>query len=164
MTSEDEALPAEGRRRSSATRLVIGFAAAGVVVTLGLAVAIALVARDRATEVEKGQVAEIASITARGVVEPRVTDGLLRGDSEAVASVDEAVRAAVLSESLVRVKIWDETGRVVYSDDRSQLGQVFPLNDGERAALTGVDQRAGVIDTSEPENASEAQFGRLLEI
>ena len=150
--------------RSSAARLVIGFAAAGVVVTLGLAVAIGLVARDQAIEVEKGQVAEIASITARGVVEPRVTDGLLRGDPEAVAAVDEAVRTAVLGDSLVRVKIWDGTGRVVYSDDRSQLGQVFPLEDDERAALAGVDQRAGVNDTTEPENASEASYGRLLEI
>jgi two-component system, NarL family, sensor kinase len=150
--------------RSSATRLVIGFAAAGVVVTLGLAVAIALVARQQAIEVEKGQVAEIASITARGVVEPRVSDGLLRGDPEAVAAVDDAVRTAVLSDSLVRVKIWDGTGRVVYSDDGAQVGQVFPLDDGELAALTGVDQRAGVNDTSEPENASEAPFGRLLEI
>ena len=79
--------------RSSAARLVIGFAAAGVVVTLGLAVAIGLVARDQAIEVEKGQVAEIASITARGVVEPRVTDGLLRGDPEAVAAAPGPVVA-----------------------------------------------------------------------
>lgn len=141
----------------TATRLVAGFTAAGVLVTLGLAVVIGLVARERATVVAIDQVAQIATATAHGVVEPRLTDGLLTADPMAVADVDAAVRSAVLGHSLVGVTIWDADGRIVYSDDPGSIGQRFDLDAGERRALTGESQEAGVTESGDGS-------GRALEV
>lgn len=145
------------RSWSTATRLIAGFTGAGVLVTLGLAVVIGLVARDRATVLAIDQVAQIATATAHGVVEPRLTDGLLTGDPAAVADVDAAVRSAVLGHSLVGVIIWDADGRIVYSDDRGSIGQRFDLDEDERRALTGVSQAAGVTESGDGS-------GRALEV
>src|SRR5687767_12847833 len=49
---------------------------------------------------------ELTRITGKGIVEPALTDGLVRGDARSIARVDRVVRERVLSDSLVRVKIW----------------------------------------------------------
>lgn len=151
--------PPPGRRlfRATAPRLVAGFTAAGVLVTLGLAVAIALMARERATVVAIDQVTQIATATAHGVVEPQLTDGLLSGDPDAIHAVDDAVRRAVLGHSLFRVNVWDADGRIVYSDRPDEIGERHDLDAGELRALRGAEQQAGVAEDG-------SGSGRVLEV
>ncbi len=162
--------PPTGQRRprasgpASAGRLVARFTVAGVLVMVGLAVAIALVARTRATEVATNQVSDITWVTAKGVVEPLLTDQAVAGDPAALAALDVAMHRYVLSGSLVRVKIWSADGRVVYSDAPVLIGQRFDLEDNERGALLEGGRDADVSDLSRPENNQETQFGRLLEV
>jgi signal transduction histidine kinase len=70
----------------------------------------------------------------------------------------------VLGGSLVRVKIWDEDGRILYSDAAPLIGKQFALGLDELRALGQGDSVAGVSDLEEPENALEADFGKLLEV
>ncbi|GAA4849192.1 hypothetical protein GCM10023201_46570 [Actinomycetospora corticicola] len=152
--------PPPARRRwfrATAPRLVAGFTVAGLLVTLGLAVAIALVARAQATDAAIDRVTQLASVTAHGVVEPRLSDALLDADPEAIERVDDAVTRAVLGDSLIRVLVWDRDGRILYSDHREEIGDRHRLDPDELRVLDGDDASAGVA-----EDGSGA--GRVLEV
>jgi signal transduction histidine kinase len=65
----------------------------------------------------------------------------------------------------VRVKIWDASGRIVYSDEPSLVGQRFDLPADERAVLQAAGRTvAEVTDLDEPENREERHFGKLLQV
>ena len=129
-----------------------------------LAVGTALVARAQANHQAVEEAQRTTWVVAHAVAEPLLVPGIANGDADALAALDTAVRRFVLSESLVRVKIWDADGRILYSDAAALIGQRFALDPDELAAL---DQGEGVADVSalgRPENALEAGFGELLEV
>jgi signal transduction histidine kinase len=64
---------------------------------------------------------------------------------------------------LVRIKVWDDAGRVIYSNNPAQVGKRFPISDELRTALDG--QRAmDVSNLTETENVGDRQgHSSLLE-
>lgn len=103
--------------------------------------------------------------SATWAVEPALTDGVLRGDPVALARLDNVVRERVLQESsVVRVKIWDRSGRVVYSDEPRLIGARYPIAPDELDELRDNRIHAHVSDLSKPENRFERSFGKLLEV
>jgi two-component system, NarL family, sensor kinase len=156
--------PTEPHEVGTAARLLVKFTAAGVVVVVLLAVAIALVARSQATDKAVGEAERIAWTAAHAVAEPLLTAGLTSADPGASATLDAAVRRYVLGGSLVRVKIWDGTGRILYSDAVPLIGQRFELGAEERTALEQGGADAEASDLTRPENALERGFGELLEV
>jgi signal transduction histidine kinase len=106
-------------------------------------------------------------IAAVGSVEPVITDGLLREKPSALAAVDRVVQERVLSRpdnAIVRVKIWDSTGRIVYSDEPALIGKRYPLSPQEQADFRTGRVEAQVSDVSKPENRFERRMGKLLEV
>ena len=104
-------------------------------------------------------------IAAEGSVEPVLSDALVRGDPRALASLDRVIQERVLSDpSIVRVKLWDRSGRVVYSDEPRLLGARYPMSAHDLAEFAGSRVDAEVTDLSKPENRFEREFGRLLEV
>jgi signal transduction histidine kinase len=102
-------------------------------------------------------------ITAQGTVEPVLSSGVLQGKPRALAVVDNAVQNRVLSdESIVRVKIWDRSGRIVYSDEPRLIGARYPGN--AEVEFETTKPQAEVSDLSKPENRFERGAGRLLEV
>src|SRR4051794_20240855 len=57
---------------------------------------------------------EVAQIAGEGIVSPAISSTLMRGDPSAVARMDRVVRRRVLRNPVVRVKLWDAGGRIVY--------------------------------------------------
>jgi two-component system, NarL family, sensor kinase len=106
----------------------------------------------------------IARVQGLGVVQPELTDPLLLGDAEALAELDRVIRTRVLDARTVRVKIWDSTGRIVYSDEPRLIGETFPLGTDEQGALRSNLVNSEVSDLSRPENRYERSFGQLLEV
>jgi two-component system NarL family sensor kinase len=103
-------------------------------------------------------------VKAQGFVEPAVTNGLLTGQSAAVSKIETVVRRDVLDDSLVRVKIWNRDGTIVYSDEPLLIGSRYTLAADDLAALdTGV-ILADVSDLTKPENRFERAQGKLLEV
>jgi two-component system NarL family sensor kinase len=105
-----------------------------------------------------------ALVRAQGVVEPAVTNGLLTGQPAAVAAVAHVVESAVLDKSLVRVKIWNREGAIVYSDEAALEGKRYKLGADELAALDKGEIQADVSDLSAPENHYERSQKKLLEV
>src|SRR4030088_57523 len=119
--------------------------------------------RDAIGEAQKSA-QEIATVQGTGIVEPVLTDSLLSGDPNAIAALDQVVRARVLDARTMRVKIWDSSGRILYSDERRLIGQVFELGPNELEALrTGLSD-SYISDLTKPENRYERTFGQLLEV
>ncbi|HET6481849.1 MAG TPA: histidine kinase, partial [Actinoplanes sp.] len=135
----------------------------GLVVLAGMAALLAMAA-DRAGEDQATQAAgEVAWITAKAVVEPRLDARLLVGDPAALADLHDTVRRYVLHGSLVRVKLWDDTGKIIYSDRAELIGTRWPLEGEEMAALRGQTIDSEISDSSRPENRYERVEGKLLE-
>lgn len=138
---------------------------AGALVVLAAVALVGVAASRRLAEAEAvNDAAKTANLLADAVVQPAVSEALLTGDASAVAAVDQVVRANVLDGSIVRVKIWDPTGRILYSDEPALIGQRFPLGAEEQGVLTDPQTRADVSDLTAPENRFERGRGQLLEV
>jgi len=106
---------------------------------------------------------ELTALTGNGIVGPAVTPALLRGDKSAIARMDDAVHR-VTGGAVVRVKLWDRRGRVVYSDEHRLIGTRHPLAGDERDSLLTGKSEAEISDLAEPENKFERRYGKLMEV
>jgi hypothetical protein len=61
------------------------------------------------------------------LVETRLPAGVLTGDPEALRRLDDLVQSAILGDQVVRVKLWSEDGRILYSDEPALIGDRFDL-------------------------------------
>lgn len=151
-----------GRRPPTARSVVLlfalGSAAAIAVAVVGGYFALRSVAVDEAKRETRTRVQE-----AGGLVEANLPDGLLTGKPAAVGAVDDVVVARVLSNSIVRVKIWSAGGRVLYSDDPAQIGRRYALGAGEQELLRDGGAEVEVSDLSRPENVLDRGQGDLIE-
>ncbi|MFQ6001830.1 MAG: HD-GYP domain-containing protein [Anaerolineae bacterium] len=85
-------------------------------------------------------------------------------DSDSYAEIDRVVREAVLSESIVRVKIWNTRGVVVYSNATDLVGRSFPVEEDLERALDG-EFAMKISDLTAEEHVEErGKFARLMEI
>jgi two-component system, NarL family, sensor kinase len=151
---------------ASVPRAVLTFALLGLVVLALIGVAGTVVLRRLATDQALDQARAFTRLSAR-VVERRVTDGLLTGDAGASAQVAAAVFDFVLSDPespVVRVKIWDPNGTIVYSDETRLIGETYTLGAEEREALRRQGVSAELSDLDKPENRFDRSFGQLLEV
>jgi signal transduction histidine kinase len=149
---------------ASTAGLVARFTAAGVAVLLALAALIALAARDAGTEQATEAAGQVTWVTAKGVVEPRMDAKVIAGDPLALAEFHEAMQEYVLQGSLVRIKLWDADGTVVYSDEQRLRGQRYPLDASKLEALRQQHTASEVSDLGKPENQYEIGHGKLLEV
>jgi signal transduction histidine kinase len=145
-------------------RVFLQVVAAALVVLVAVALVGVFASRRLAEAEAVTDAAKTADLLANAVAQPALTDGLLTGTPAAVAAMDKAIRAHVLGESIVRVKIWDPTGLILYSDAPALIGQRFPLGAEERDVLTHPVVRADVSDLSAPENRLERGQGKLLQV
>lgn len=150
-------------RRSVALEVGV-FVLAGAVALAIVGVATSIAAHRVGEREAIADVRTSTVIVAQGVVAPAITDGLVDGDPEAIARIDEVVRGAVLDEDLVRVKLWTAEGTVVYSDEPALVGESFGLDPEELDAMATGRIEAEVSDLAQPENRYERQFDELLEV
>jgi two-component system, NarL family, sensor kinase len=140
------------------------FVAAGLIALIIVALATAVASR-RVGQREAIANARTTTVTkAQGIVASALTDAAMDGSPADLARVDAAVRSDVLDRSLVRVKLWDENGKIVYSDEPRLIGQTYDLGDDERSAFTSGKIEAEVSDLGKPENLYERDQGKLLEV
>ncbi len=148
----------------SVGRLVLRYAVTGLLALVIVAVAMALVSRELGTRSAIEDAVRITSLTAGVAVEPALDDGILTGDPTVLAELDRIVREEVLRGSLIRVKIWDPDGTILYSDEGRLIGDQFELGADELQALQTGQPEADISDLSEPENRFEEPARELLEV
>lgn len=149
---------------ASVSRAVMQFIVAGVVALALVAVGTTLLSRRAARAEALRDARTLTGVLATKVIGPNLSDGVLSGDPTAMARLDAVVRARVLLEPVVRVKVWTPAGRIVYSDERRLIGSTYELGAHEQEALRLGLTKADVSDLSEPENRFERAAGPLLEV
>jgi diguanylate cyclase (GGDEF)-like protein len=112
---------------------------------------------------------ESAQLIARLGIQPRLTPRDLRDglSAQGVRELDEQLRARSVRSDLARIKIWNNRGRIVYSDDHALIGR-SPSTSGDddlHDALAGAPDPAEVVTPRlGTETASEVGLGRLVEV
>jgi len=92
-----------------------------------------------------------------------LTDGILRGKKAALRKVDDLVQGEVLSNSVIRVKVWSRDGTILYSDQPQLIGKRYQLAPDEKELFAKGGAEAELSDLSRPENRFERQERKLLE-
>ena len=145
-------------------RPVAQFALAGLVVLAVFGAAAVLALRSLAHDEALRDARQFAELAGQGIVEPAIEPALLEGDAAAIAGVDRVVNERVLGERVVRVKLWDGDGRIVYADEPRLIGSRFPLDESKREVLQAGTTRAELSDLAGPENRFEQGLGDLYEV
>ncbi len=160
-----DATAASGARDPSLSRLFARFALSGLLAMVVIGAAAFVLVRRSATSDAITQAKGVTQLAGRGIIAPVITPATLRGDPVALARLDRVVRQRILNRTpIVRVKIWDASGRVIYSDAHSIIGKVFPLGQDELETLRGGGTQADESDLSRSENTTERGFKRLVEV
>jgi signal transduction histidine kinase len=151
-------------RETSIAGAVARFAITGLA-GLGLLTFVAIqLLSSRGTSEAIRDAESLTQLAGRGVAAPYLTPALLTEQPAAIRALDHTVRTRLLTGPVVRVKIWNGQGQILYSDEPRLIGTRYQLPAAETHALHtgGVD--AEVSDLSRPENRYERQYGKLLEV
>lgn len=159
------------RFRSQRRRVLVGYIVAAVFATsvvLGAALYASFQAGTKeAINAARDQTEGLAIAVIDGQPDPTLAGQLAETD-RMDALVDRQIK---FDKDVLRVKIWDEKGRIVYSDETRLINQVFPLGDDELNVLhggkdpvTGEQAVAGFADPTKDENVYERDFGPMLQI
>lgn len=107
----------------------------------------------------------VDSFIAPNLQELAVADTLSPSLSQAhIATLDQLLEDTPLGQQIVSFKVWDASGRVLYSGDQAAIGQVFPVEEGLAQAWGGR-VSADISDLQSAENVGERALGsELLEI
>ena len=171
----DERVPKRGRaerlrtllwgRRRRGDHVVLTFALASLAAMVVIAVAGALVLRERGLSQAIDQARVVTRVTGEGIVAPRVTAGALRGDPRALRRLDRTVHRYALHNPVTRIKLWTPGGRIVYSDEHAPDRPAVPARRrrARRSSPTAASRRASAT-CREPENRYERGGGELLEV
>ncbi len=83
---------------------------------------------------------------------------------ERYAAFDAFLRRSIISPQIARVKVWNEAGVIIYSDEPALVGQVFPLTHELLEVFTEGRVVTELANLQRAENAAEQGMGPLLEI
>ncbi|MHA6793445.1 sensor histidine kinase [Pseudonocardia bannensis] len=144
--------------------LALRYAGTAVVTLLLVALGAAYVSRALGIEEAIDDARRMTRGLAQIAVEPVLRDGLLTGDPEAIAALDAVVRGQVMPDLQVRVKLWDRSGTVLYSDEPRLIGEHFGLGADQLESFATGTVKAELSNLSEPENRFEEPANELLEV
>ncbi|MEZ5118751.1 MAG: sensor histidine kinase [Candidatus Nanopelagicales bacterium] len=133
--------------RTVVRREVLRFAIPGAigVILLVSASLVASVAVAREQSINDARAA--AQWLVRTVVEPRIDNGLKTGNPARMAELDTAFAASIRGSDVRAIRLWNEDGVIIYSNDPRLIGERFPMPAGITDGPV-----EGVADPARPEN------------
>lgn len=137
--------------------LLLRFSLLSLVVLLFIAAGLGWVLDRQMERTALVQQADEVAVVVEGNLGHHVTRSDLDGARQPSARTWWATlahRLLAADRHLVRIKVWDPGGRVIYSNNPQQIGRRFPIDDELRAALSG--RRAmDVSNLTESENVGD---------
>ncbi len=102
---------------------------------------------------------------ARTVAGPLVSDAVRRGDRTATETLNSVLRSRLTDGSVAHIKVWDRSGRVLWSDQSDLIGRTFDFDSGVEVLFDTGEALGSVSDLDSPENVLEATTAeQLLEV
>jgi two-component system, NarL family, sensor kinase len=151
-------------QRGDIVRPVAIFALSGLLVLVLVGVAGAYALRSLSTSEAIRDARRVTTLTGRGIVEPALTTGVVRGDPAAIAKLNRIMHQRVLTPDVARIKIWNAEGKILYSDEPLLIGRTFKLGADERRALRTETTATDPSNLSAPENTYERNLGSLTSV
>jgi signal transduction histidine kinase len=153
-------------QRMSRSSLLVRFSVISFVLLLVIGAGLGWLLQNQMEHTALEQQAAEVAVVVDGVLTPQVAAADLQPATGPAARTRWAALARRLLEAdkhLVRIKVWNPTGRVIYSNNPRQIGEWFPVDDNLHTALTG-GTAMDVSNLTEQENAGERQgYSSLLE-
>jgi signal transduction histidine kinase len=149
---------------------VIVFALSGMAAVALLGLAAVRVLQDTGRSEAIRDAKTTTELAGNGIVAPVLRPGILTGQHAAITELDRVVRTRLLRPPVVRIKLWDASGRILYSDRPVLIGQTYSLDSEGQArsqqldALNNGGVAAEVSDLRKPENYLERREKKLLEV
>ena len=151
--------------------LLTKFSIIAFLITAAIAIALAWGIQWRMEQSALRQEAENAAVQVSALLNPNLkasdfTDPL---SPDRFAQIGALIRENILQEHsiyghIVRIKIWNRDGQVIYSDEKSLVGRRFPENEELKEALSGKIAME-VSSLKKEENIAErGRFDRLMEV
>jgi signal transduction histidine kinase len=156
--------PSRGLADPTGAGAVARFAVGGVVALAVVGLVSVLVLRNVGTDEALSNARDLTTLVGKGIVEPDLTRGVVRGDPKALDRFDRLIRRRVLRDPIIRVKLWKPSGRIVYSDEPRLIGQRYTLSEDDLASFREGTAESEVSDLSRPENRFDRGRGKLLEV
>lgn len=150
-------------RPQSVRRVMARFAAGNVFVGIILLAGSIWASHEVARQESLADALVTTDLLATLLIEPNLEDSLLSGDPRAVARLDTVVERQLREASVIRLKIWTDEQRIVYSDEPRLLARSFPTDKAEQPPPHVV----ATAQFNEPigsENVYERSHGQLLEV
>lgn len=144
------------------TLSIVGSLLAFIAISIGLLYATRGGAVDEALE-EAGDAGEL---TARVALAPLLTPELVAGDPAAIEALDDSKQMLFDTGRMVRLKIWSEDSRVLWSDEAELIGQTYELEPEEYELFDSLGATVDLSDLSKEENELEVAQGNdeLVEV
>jgi signal transduction histidine kinase len=147
------------------TNPVAQFLATGFVTLVVVLVATGALSRSAADEEAIADARSLTRVLGTSVAEPAVPRGLVSGDAAAIDRFDRSALDRLLVDDVLRIKVWDADGTILYSDRTELIGATYPLGDDELEVVRDGGTDAELSDLDRPENRFEREFGGdLLEV
>ncbi|MBI5302931.1 MAG: GAF domain-containing protein [Chloroflexi bacterium] len=145
--------------------LLAQFSLLSFITLIVIAVTLGYLLQQKITESELEQEAANAIEQAQWIIAPKLTAADLDGLAPTQLELLNAeIRDHVINRRIFRVKIWNTQGKLIYSDERELIGQMFPPSDELRQAFAG-NTAMRVSSLDRPENIAErAHVARAFEI
>lgn len=144
-------------------RIVLTVALGALVVLVVVGVLGVFAARTLAERQSVNDAANAVDLLAEAVVQPALSNEIIDAEPAALERLAGAVRDALDGSSVVRVKLWSEDGRVLYSDESRLVGRQYSLDPEQLEVFKNPQTKAEISSLDEPENEFERGQGRLLE-
>jgi len=136
----------------------------GISITLVVAVTMATVVAGRLTAAQEAETARQAGFQVAGIINPLLESDDLDGPMKGTRyDVFREELSRQLPPEIVRVKIWDTQGSIVFSDEPRAIGQNFQVAEVIRA-LAGETVSHLEKMGAESENVTEIGLDELLEV
>jgi PAS domain S-box-containing protein len=135
-------------------------------ITTAIAAGLALGIQYQFEQSALRQAAERAADQVSTILSPNLQTADLAGplDPARYAQLDTLIRQNILGEHIVRVKIWNRDGLLLYSDAKEAVGRYFPVSDNLGRAVAG-EMAMEVSDLTKEENVAEhGRYGQLFEV
>ncbi|WP_458534081.1 sensor histidine kinase [Oryzihumus sp.] len=155
---------ADPAERSEVRAAVLRFVAMGLISVGLVAVPTVWVMHDIARDNALEGAVLMANNLARRTVAPLVTPALEARDPAALEAIDAVVHPRMSDGSVRRIKVWDSTGRILYSDEAPLIGRRFELPDWAPALIAGGAPEAELTQPDKQENLFERADGQLVEV
>ncbi|MDN4611588.1 sensor histidine kinase [Arthrobacter burdickii] len=163
-TTHDTTTAPEVTERREVRAAVARFLTVGFLALVLVATPVAFWIRAEAEQHALANARDITQRLADNVVGPLITNQLLAQEPAALRSLDQRLAPWLANGNVTRIKVWDEHGRVVYSDVKSLIGQDFEQEEWARRLLAGGPATATLESQTAEENEYEADSGELVEV